>query len=130
MHFRIWIAAAVAVLALAIGVAAATSGSGTSVYTQLQKPATFAPHLSPNRASAPNRLTLQLPPGARVTVSFSMPSMDMWNGFTTTLTETAHGTYTANVPVLGMPGSWRMQFRVAPRGGAPYTVNVDDRLVG
>ncbi len=134
MHFRIWIASAVAIIALALGVAAVTASSSTrtSLYSQLQRPA-ITHHVelafATNRASLPNRLSLRLPDdAARVTVSFSMPSMNMWNGLTGTLVPSGHGTYSMRVPVLGMPGTWLLQFRVAPRAGAAYTVAVDRQL--
>ncbi len=134
MHFRLWIASAVAVVALAFGVAAVTAGSTTrnSLYSQLQRPAmthqvevTFAT----NRASVRNRLSLKLPAdAARVTVSFSMPSMNMWNGLTGTLVRSGQGTYSMSLPVLGMPGTWMMQFHIVPPHGAAYTVAIDHRL--
>jgi hypothetical protein len=106
MHFRVWIASAVALVALAISVAAVTAGSSTtrnSLYSQLQRPAMThhaAVALATNRAGVRNQLSLQLPVDAkRVTVSFSMPSMNMWNGLTGTLVRTGHGTYSMSVPV-------------------------------
>ena len=134
MHFRLWIASAVALVALALSVAAVTANSSTrnSLYSQLQRPATshqVAVALATNRAGVRNRLSLKLPADAtRVTVSFSMPSMNMWNGLTGTLVRTGDGTYSMSVPVLGMPGTWLMQFHVVPRAGAAYTVSVDKQL--
>ncbi len=132
MQLRIWIAAGIALVVLAIGVAANTTSSRTSLYSQLQRPATFAratATFASDRAGVPNRLALRLPlDGARVAVSFSMPSMNMWNGFTGTLTQTGRGTYAMTVPVLGMPGTWLIQFHVAPRAGRPFTVTVDKQL--
>ncbi len=134
MHFRILIASAVALVALALGVAAVTASSSTrnTLYSQLQRPASTHQvelALATDRASLPNHLSLKLPvDAARVTVSFSMPSMNMWNGLSGTLVPTGRGTYSMNVPVLGMPGTWMMQFHVVPRSGAAYTVSVDKQL--
>ncbi len=91
---------------------------------------------TPNRASTRDRLTLSLSDhgrplaGAAVTVTYSMPSMNMTDGFAGRLTETAPGTYTAVQPVFGMPGTWQLRFRVAPRGGTAANVVVNDRMVG
>jgi YtkA-like len=127
-----------------------------TVYQQLQRPATFASRsvgpgpvstalqahgytlavrLGPNRASLRNALAIVLRragrpvSGARVTVTYSMPSMNMANVFSGRLAQSAAGTYTAEQPVFGMPGAWRLSFSVAVAGQAPVAVALDDRMM-
>ncbi len=96
----------------------------------------FALHLriAPNLAAADNTVSVrllrrgQLVNGARVTVSYSMPAMKMGDVFTSMLSERTPNTYSVREPVLGMPGSWAMRFRVAPATGRPFTVTVNDVL--
>ena len=86
--------------------------------------------LGPNRASVANRLAIRLTDhgrpvsGARVRVSFSMPSMGMWNAYTAVLTPAGAGRYAGTVPVLGMAGQWQLRIDVAARlsGTSPVTV--------
>lgn len=90
--------------------------------------------LTPNRADGPIRLSVHLRRGgrpvdrARIEVAFSMPSMNMWNGYATRLSAVGHGTYAATVPVLGMPGRWRLRLALTMHAGAPLPITIDDRL--
>lgn len=89
-----------------------------------------------NRAGVPNRLVVNLSSdgrpleGARVTVSFSMPSMDMWQAYTAHLPAAGRGAYAALVPVLGMPGAWQLRITAAAPGRAPVCFVVTERLAG
>ena len=95
---------------------------------------TLALRMTPNRASLRNEITATVTQrgravdGARVTVTYSMPAMDMWGGLQTTLRPAGAGRYRANEPVLGMPGIWQLRIAVAPPGGRAYAVVVNDRM--
>jgi hypothetical protein len=131
---------------------AATRGD---LLAQLQRPASFSatnvgPHpvavtlpggdyrlglrVTPNRAAAHNTVTVALNRhglpvrGARVTVVYSMPAMDMQDGLTSGLPARTGATYSIREPVLGMPGSWTMRFEVRPVGGTPFSLTVNDLL--
>jgi hypothetical protein len=148
--------AALAVIA-AIGVLAATASprSRQSLLRALERPASPVTtsvaagrmsasvqgrpyraglRLTPNRASARNRLSLLLSSngravrGASVTVSFSMPAMNMWQAFTVRLKPSHTGTYTASVPVVGMAGLWQLRVDVGVPHTARATLIVDDRM--
>jgi hypothetical protein len=90
--------------------------------------------LGPNRAAVPNVISARIDErgrpliGARVTVSFSMPSMDMWRAYTKSLSADGGGRYTASIPVLGMTGRWQLRIDVAPPRGRAFRVDVSDRL--
>jgi hypothetical protein len=143
-------------IAGALAITAATSGR-VSVYSQLQRPASFSaasvgpgpvatsidaqPYqvkvtASPNKASRNNRLSVVITRGgrpldaARVTVTYSMNAMNMFNVFTGKLAQTARGTYSATQPVFGMPGEWDLRFDVTPAHGARMTLAVADRMLG
>jgi hypothetical protein len=94
----------------------------------------YAMSISPNVATAHNRLSLavtaggQAVAGATVTVAFSMPAMDMWRAFSVTLTHTAGGPYVTTMPFVGMPGEWRLDVRVALPGHRPAAFAVTDAL--
>jgi hypothetical protein len=89
--------------------------------------------LSPNRASGPNRLTVSAVAAAgaaaptAVTVALSMPAMAMWRAFSLVLRPVGPGRYAAVIPFVGMPGVWRLDFRVATSGRAT-TFAVSDLL--
>lgn len=172
----LWSAAAISLLLLAIAVLATTAGVSqrSAVYSQLQRPASYAApaapaappapaaataatavtigpgavgttvqvapygvglRLTPNVASRPNELTLVLRrggtpvSGARVSVAYSMPSMNMSDVYSSRLSQTAAGTYGASQPVFGMPGTWQLRFTVAPQHGAQFTVVTNDRMI-
>jgi hypothetical protein len=57
-----------------------------------------------------------------------MPSMNMWNGYATRLSAAGHGSYAATVPVLGMPGRWRLRLALTMHAGARLPITIDDRL--
>ena len=101
-----------------------SSGTGSSMVVAL----------GPNRASVANRLAIRLTDhgrpvsGARVRVSFSMPSMGMWNAYTAVLTPAGAGRYAGTVPVLGMAGQWQLRIDVAARLSGTSPVTVTDRL--
>jgi hypothetical protein len=154
----LWMSGAVlALLAATAALVVASGGSRrSSVYTQLQHPATFAAaavgpgaaattiqagsyrlaiQVTPNRASIRDRLSVAVQrdgrpvAGARVAVTYSMPSMGMTDVYTGRLPETARGAYSARPPVFGMPGSWRLSFAITPPHGAPATVAINDRMI-
>ena len=142
---------------LAVGVLAATASTPgrSSVLRQLERPAThggvrvasgglkavlrgqryrLALGLMPNRAAVRNRLSVQLSDhgrpldGARVTVTFSMPVMNMWGALTTRLVPTGNGTYTTSLPVLGMAGSWQLRLNADAPGGVSISRTLNDRM--
>ncbi len=88
--------------------------------------------LTPNRASSRNTLAVTVTEagkplaGARASVSYSMPSMNMYNALTTALTRAGRSKLAANEPVLGMPGSWTMRFLVTPAAGRAFSVGLAD----
>jgi YtkA-like len=90
--------------------------------------------LAPNRASMRNRLAIVLRhggqpvTGARVTVVYGMPAMNMQNAYTSPLTASPNGTYAAIQPVLGMPGIWQLRVTVTPPHGAPFSVTINDLM--
>jgi hypothetical protein len=90
--------------------------------------------VSPDRASVPNALSVRLTEsgrplnGAHVTVTFSMPEMNMWHVFTSRLTPGRHGTYAAVEPVLGMAGNWQLLVRVTRRDLRSTTFTVADPM--
>jgi hypothetical protein len=151
-----WVAAVLAVALLAGGALAATSSpSRHALLEQLQRPARpsnasptrggqlwrrssmgylMTVALAPNRADGPIRLSVHVRRSgrpverARIEVAFSMPSMNMWNGYATRLSAVGHGSYAATVPVLGMPGRWRLRFELTTQGSAPPPITIDDRV--
>jgi hypothetical protein len=90
--------------------------------------------LTPNRANGPIGLSIHVfghgrpLSNARARVSFSMPSMNMWNAYSAPLRASAGGRYAAAIPVLGMAGDWRLRIELTPRSGRPFEVVVDDRI--
>lgn len=145
------------VVLLALAVLAATAATQTrgSVLKQLQTPALQVHQsagpgpvaaslttascraqlgITPNRASVRDRVVLTLLEnghplsGARVTVAYSMPSMNMPNVFVGSLPQTADGRYGAIEPEFGMPGTWQLRFQVAPPHSAPCTLAINDRM--
>ncbi|HET7051225.1 MAG TPA: hypothetical protein VFI54_23365 [Solirubrobacteraceae bacterium] len=152
-----WIAIAVLAALLAGGALALSPTQGRrALLDQLQRAATqprgaaaparagfvrrsstgyvIAVTLTPNRATGPIGLSLRVLRhgrslhGARVRVGFSMASMNMWNAYTAALSALPDGRYAANIPVLGMAGSWRLRIVVTPRSGRPFHVTVNDRI--
>lgn len=128
---------AVAALILIAGVISST-GTRSALMSQLQRPAapgqlqsfSATVHSGPvraslvlgvNRASSPDRAHLTLTTsggkpvtGARVTLSYSMPSMSMWRVYSSTLRPDAGkpGSYSATEGALGMAGRWRIAVTV------------------
>jgi YtkA-like len=90
--------------------------------------------LTPNRDHGPNQVWVRISrggrplTGARVTVAFSMPSMNMWNVYRASLAPAGAGRYLATVPVLGMAGRWRLGVGVVPSRGRSVRLAVTDRL--
>jgi YtkA-like len=95
---------------------------------------TLALRMTPNRASLRNEITATVTEhgrtvdGTRVTVTYSMPAMDMWGGLQTALIPAGGGRYRANEPILGMPGIWQLRITVAPPGAHAFAVVVNDRM--
>ena len=100
------------------------SGTGYSVVVAL----------TPNRVNGPIGMSIRVLrhgrslTGARARVSFSMPSMNMWNVYGALLRPSAGGRYAAAIPVLGMAGNWRLRIDFKPRSGRPFDVVVDDHI--
>lgn len=66
--------------------------------------------------------------GARVTLSYSMPSMNMPSVLNRTLTGAGSGVYHSSpAPALQMPGDWLLRFRIVPAHGRPLAVALADR---
>ncbi len=90
--------------------------------------------VTPNRAAARNRFAITVTErghpvaGDTVTVTFSMPSMNMWQALTTQLEPVGNGIYAATEPVLGMAGSWQLSVRVTRPGEAPVIAVLADRI--
>ncbi len=153
----VWAAAVIIVALLAVVGLAAAAGSQNrgTLLRQLRRPAilpaasvgpgrverrlnvggqAIVVRLTPNRAGQRDRLTAVLADdglpmnGARVTVSFSMPAMNMWAGLRTQLTADGNGRYSAGEPVLGMPGVWQLRLEAIPVAGRPVSVVVNDRM--
>jgi hypothetical protein len=127
----------------------------TGVVTQLEKPAivpavrlgpgplsattaiggyTVAVRAATNHAARPQPLTVRLSSasgpvdGARVTASYSMPSMNMPSVLTAPLPAHGSGVYGARVKAMEMPGDWLISFRIVPAHGQPLTVALTDRM--
>jgi hypothetical protein len=67
--------------------------------------------------------------GARVTLSYSMPSMNMPSVLTRTLTGAGSGAYHSSPgSALEMSGDWLLSFRIVPMHGRPLAVALADRL--
>jgi hypothetical protein len=152
----VWAALAIAALSgIAALAATATSPTRHQLLGQLQRAATpartggatgFRAHrrapagvaltiaLTPNRGSGVNRVWVRLSrrgrplTGARIAVAFSMPSMNMWIVYSTSLAAAGAGRYGATLPVLGMAGRWRLEIGVVSSGGRRIRVAVTDRL--
>jgi hypothetical protein len=131
------------------------SGGRTTVLSQLEQPAT-APvtHVGPgpinttvtvagyavavrtasNRASQPHLVSLHVTgpsgpvDGARVTVSYSMPSMNMPSVLSTGLHGRGAGVYRSRITALEMPGDWLVSFRITPAHGRTLRVALADRM--
>ncbi len=136
-----------AALAALVGLAVTAGQNRAAVLSELQRPAgvqtttwvvdrgtyRLRVELSPNRAGYPNHLLLSLTDGGRrsqidsARVTFSMPAMNMWNVFTSSLRHTRTGAYIADEPVLGMAGRWRLSFTLAV-GGRRLGYAVVDRM--
>ena len=67
--------------------------------------------------------------GARVTLSYSMPSMNMPSVLSRILAGAGAGAYHSSpAPALEMPGDWLLRFRIVPAHGRPLAVALTDRL--
>ncbi len=112
----------------------ASVGSGPVDHVMRSGPWTITLRRSPNKASLRNRIAVGITEngrpldGAAVTATYSMPSMNMWNGLRTALPPSGPGGYAVTEPVLGMPGVWQLRIAIAPRGGRALTVVVNDRM--
>ncbi len=137
---------------LALMVTRSHPSGQTAVLSQLQKPAA-APlvrvgpgpvhtavtlagaqvgiDISPNHAAQPQRVRLTLTgplTGARVSISYSMPSMNMPSVLTAPLRPLGAGRYSARITPLVMPGDWLISFRIMPAHGRPLLVSVADQM--
>ncbi len=154
---RAWVGTVVVLVAIMVVAAIASTHGGGSGVHRLRTPAatasrragpgpvtaglSVAPYrvqllVTPNRASVRNRVALAISKGdrpladARVTVTYAMPAMNMQHVFTGSLRQNAPGGYGALQPVLGMPGAWELRFEVTPRHARPFTVLIDDHMLG
>jgi copper transport protein len=91
--------------------------------------------VTPNRAAVPNdfevRITRNSVPvrGAQVTATFAMLDMEMPQQ-SYALAESSPGVYRRTSPALVMVGHWGLSFEIAPKGAAPFTVQLVDRASG
>ncbi|HWH54692.1 MAG TPA: copper resistance protein CopC [Gaiellaceae bacterium] len=91
--------------------------------------------VTPNRAAVPNSFEVGVTRngravrGADVTVNFAMLDMSMGEQ-EYRLPERSPGRYGRAEPALVMVGHWGLEFRVAPRGGSPFTVVLVDKANG
>jgi hypothetical protein len=156
---KVWIAIGAACVLAGVGALAATASTPrrSTVLSQLERPArpaaaasrtghpfraTLRSHgyvvaltLSDNRASARHpvrvRVTRRGSPvrGARVGVSYSMPSMGMWRAYVSQLASSRQaGTYAATEATLGMAGLWQLRVSVKPHSGPQFSAAVTDRM--
>ncbi len=90
--------------------------------------------MSPNRAAERNALSVAVTRRDRpidvtgISVSYSMPAMNMWHVLTTHLAPAGSGRYAASEPVLGMAGTWRLDITARLPSGATIVVAVEDRM--
>ena len=90
--------------------------------------------LAPNHAAARDGVTITLTragrtvSGAKIALSYSMPTMGMPQVLASTQRPRTAGTYYSLDPELAMPGTWQLRFAVTPPGAAPFTVIVNDRM--
>jgi hypothetical protein len=111
-----------------------TSGPGVRILRPARSGYSVVLSSAPNSASGPNRVSVRLTrhgrslTGARVKVSFSMPSMNMWKAYTTVLKPAGIGRYESTVPVLGMAGHWQLRVKVSPRASSAFSVTITDRM--
>lgn len=144
-----------ALLAIAILALTSSPSSRSQVLSRIQQPAiSVAPAsvshrlhtvvsvrgyrlslgLAPNRASVKDWVSVALGrhgvplTGARVTVTYSMPSMKMWRVLTSRLEPTRPGAYVASQPVLGMAGRWQLSLEVAPKHSPAFHVTINDGM--
>lgn len=150
---RMLVALPLAAVGLFVAAFALASGARTrgKVLAALEKPAAPAPsqrhvaiarsgpyrvllQIGPNRASVANEMSLRISKhgrpltGARTTVVFSMPAMNMRDGYTSRTTQRPDGSYVASLPVLGMSGTWQLHVQVRRPGARAITVTFNDRL--
>ncbi|HEY2370957.1 MAG TPA: copper resistance protein CopC [Gaiellaceae bacterium] len=91
--------------------------------------------LNPNRAAVPNQFALRLTKngrpvtGATVTATFTMLDMEMQSQIYK-LSESSPGLYEHSAPALVMVGHWGISYGVAPPGGTPFNVLIEDRANG
>jgi copper transport protein len=91
--------------------------------------------VNPNRAAVPNQFALRLTrngrpvTGATVTATFTMLDMEMQSQIYK-LSESSPGLYEHSAPALVMVGHWGISYGVAPPGGTPFNVLIEDRANG
>ncbi len=91
--------------------------------------------IAPNKAAAPNMFALHLTQngqpvtGATVVQRFLMLDMDMGTQ-SYLMREHSPGVYRLVRPALVMVGHWGLQFQIAPRGAAPFTIVLEDHAEG
>lgn len=150
---RMLVALALAAVGLIVAAFALASGGPTrgKVLAALEKPVAPTPsqrhvamarsgpytvllQIGPNRASVANEMSLRIsdhgrsPTGARATVVFSMPAMNMQDGYTSRPMQRPDGSYVASLPALGMSGTWQLHVHVQRPGARAITVTFNDRL--
>ena len=118
-----------------IGAVDAHVGPGAVATTVTQSGYRATITIAPNKAAAPNMFSLQLTKGgapvtgATVIQRFLMLDMEMGTQ-SYQMREAAPGVYRLTRPALVMVGHWGLQFQVAPRGAAPFTITLVDHAEG
>jgi copper transport protein len=115
---------------------AMASVSGAQVAKTLRRNGyTLALLVSPNRATQPDAFSLKITrggqpvAGATVTLTFNQTEMSMPEQ-EYGLAQTAPGVYTRKVPAFVMTGTWSLNYRITPKGAAPFSVLILDKPNG
>jgi YtkA-like len=115
--------------------AVSSAHANTATFVVRRGPYRLRASLSPNLATRPEQLRVNVMRGgrpvggARIRVVFSMPAMNMWRAFTSSLIPGARGLYVRQEPVLGMAGLWQLRFDVTGRAGR-FSAVINARMRG
>ena len=118
-------------------IGAATAHTGPGPVTRLVSSHGYQLQIgvNPNRAAVPNQFALRVTKngrpvtGATVTATFTMLDMEMQSQIYK-LSESSPGLYEHSVPALVMVGHWGISYGIAPPGGTPFNVLIEDRASG
>jgi hypothetical protein len=106
-------------------------GPGAVTATLARRGYEIGVHVTPNRATAPNRIVLTLRQdgapvaGAHVALAVNMLTMDMG---TARYVLAGSDDYAVRAPAWVMAGTWQLTFAVTPPGAATLRFALDDRL--